>query len=145
MLKRIEAELKEAMKAGDKARVSTLRLLLAALKNEKIQAHRDLTEEEIEAVIRRGVKQRRDSIEQYERGGRPDLVAAEKAELEILSGYLARELSEGEIEAAVRQIIADKSLSSKKEVGIVMKEIMSRYRGAVDGRRAQQVAQRLLP
>jgi uncharacterized protein YqeY len=145
MLKRIEAELKEAMKAGDKARVSTLRLLLAALRNEKIQAHRDLTEEEIEAVIRRGVKQRRDSIEQYERGGRPDLVAAEKAELEILSGYLARELSEGEIEAAVRQIIADKSLSSKKEVGIVMKEIMSRYRGAVDGRRAQQVAQRLLP
>jgi len=145
MLRDIEADLKTAMKSADRPRVSTLRLLLAALKNEKIQAHRDLTEEEIEAVIRRGVKQRKDSMEQYDRGGRPDLVEAERAELEILSAYLPQELSDAEIEDAVRRIIAELSLSSRKEVGVVMKEMMARYRGRLDGRRAQETAKRLLP
>jgi uncharacterized protein YqeY len=145
MLKRIETDLKTAMKAGDKPRVSTLRLLLSALKNEKIQAHRELTDEEIEAVIRRGVKQRKDSIEQYAKGGRQDLVDAETAELAILQAYLPQDLSEMELESAVKGIIADRSLTSKKEVGAVMKEIMTRYKGKVDGRRAQEIAQRLLP
>lgn len=145
MLKKIDADLKDAMRAGAKAKVSTLRLLLAALKNEKIQAHRDLTDEEIEAVIRRGVKQRRDSIEQYARGGRNDLVEAEKTEMDILQGYLPQGMSEQELESAVKSIIVDRSLTSKKEVGAVMKELMTRYKGKVDGRRAQEIAQRLLP
>jgi len=145
MLKRIETDVKTAMKAGDKPRVSTLRLLLSALKNEKIQAHRELTDEEIEAVIRRGVKQRKDSIEQYAKGGRSDLVDAETAERDILQGYLPQGLSEQDLESAVKSIIADRSLTSRKEVGAVMKELMSRYKGKVDGRRAQEIAQRLLP
>ena len=145
MLKRIEEDLKAAMKAGDRVRVSTLRLLLAALKNEKIQAHRDLTEEEIEAVIRRAVKQRKDSIEQYGRGGREDLVASETAELGILEAYLPRNLTDGEIEEAIRRIIAERNLTSRKEVGVVMKELMLRYRGRADGKLSQTIAQRLLP
>ena len=145
MLKRIEGDLKAAMKSGDKPRVSTLRLLLSALKNEKIQAHRELTDEEIEAVIRRGAKQRRDSIEQYGRGGREDLVAAETAELQILEAYLPQGLTDADLESAVKTIISDRSLTSKKEVGAVMKELMVRYKGRVDGRRAQEIAQRLLP
>ena len=145
MLKKIENDVKDAMRAGDKPRVSTLRLLLSALKNEKIQAHRDLTDEEIEAVIRRGVKQRKDSIEQYAKGGRQDLVDAENAEMEILQGYLPQGLSELELETAVKSIIADRSITSRKEVGAVMKELMTRYKGKVDGRRAQEIAQRLLP
>ena len=145
MLKRIESDLKAAMKSGDKPRVSTLRLLLSALKNEKIQAHRELTDEEIEAVIRRGAKQRRDSIEQYGRGGREDLVAAETAELQILEAYLPQGLTDADLENAVKTIISDRSLTSKKEVGAVMKELMVRYKGRVDGRRAQEIAQRLLP
>lgn len=145
MLKRIEGDLKTAMKSGDKPRVSTLRLLLSALKNEKIQAHRELTDEEIEAVIRRGAKQRRDSIEQYGRGGREDLVAAETAELQILEAYLPQGLTDADLESAVKTIISDRSLTSKKEVGAVMKELMVRYKGRVDGRRAQEIAQRLLP
>ncbi len=144
MLKRIEGELKVAMKATEKAKVSTLRLLLAALKNEKIHAQRDLTDEEIEAVIRRGVKQRRDSIEQYGKGGRADLVAGEEVELAILQEYLPRGLGDQELEAAVKDIIASRSLASTKDVGVVMKEVMQRYRGRVDGRRAQEIAQRLL-
>lgn len=145
MLKRIDTDLKNAMRAGDKPKVSTLRLLLSVLKNEKIQAHRDLTDEEIEAAIRRGVKQRKDSIEQYAKGGRTDLVDAEKLEQEILQGYLPQDLSEQEIESAVKSIIADRSITSKKEMGAVMKELMVRYKGKVDGRRAQEIAHRLLP
>ena len=145
MLKRIDNDLKDAMRGGDKPKVSTLRLLLAALKNEKIQARRELTDEEIESVIRRGVKQRKDSIEQYAKGGRPDLVDAETVELEILNGYLPQGLSEQELESAVKGIIEERSLTSKKEVGAVMKELMTRYKGKVDGRRAQEIAQRLLP
>jgi uncharacterized protein YqeY len=145
MLKKIENDVKDAMRAGDKPRVSTLRLLLSALKNEKIQAHRDLTDEEIEAVIRRGVKQRKDSIEQYAKGGRQDLVDIEQAEMELLQTYLPQGPSEQELENAVKSIIADRSLTSKKERGTVMKELMTRYKGKIDGRQAQEIAQRLLP
>ena len=144
MLSRIENDLKTAVKGGEKRRVSTLRLLLAALKNERIQLQRDLTEEEIEAALRRAVKQRREAIEQYAKGGRPDLVAAETEELEILQAYLPQELSEGELESAIRGLVAEKSLSSPKDVGLVMKEVMARYRGRVDGKRAQEIARRLL-
>lgn len=144
MLSRIEADLKTALKAGEKRRVATLRLLLSALKNERIQAQRELTDEEIEAAIRRAVKQRREAIEQYERGGRRDLVDAEAEELEILQGYLPQELSHEEVERAVRDVLAEKRLSSVKDVGLVMKELMARYRGRIDGKRAQEIARRLL-
>ena len=144
MLSRIENDLKAAIKGGEKRRVSTLRLLLAALKNERIQLQRDLTEEEIEAALRRAVKQRREAIEQYAKGGRPDLVAAETEELAVLQAYLPQELSEGELEAAIRGLAAEKGLSSPKDVGLVMKEVMARYRGRVDGKKAQEIARRLL-
>ena len=145
MQSRIEADLKAAMKSGDKRRVATLRLLLASLKNEKIQAQRDLTDEEVESVLRRGVKQRKDSIEQYERGGRQDLVEAETEELAILEEYLPKGLSDAEAEAAIRAIIQEKGFPSAKDVGLVMKEVMARHRGRVDGKRAQEIARRLLP
>jgi hypothetical protein len=142
---RIEEDLKAAMKSGDKRRVATLRLLLSALKNEKIQAQRDLTGEEVEAVLRRAVKQRRDSIEQYARGGRQDLVDAETAELAILEEYLPKGLTEAEIEAELRTIIQEKGFTSAKDVGLAMKEVMARHRGRVDGKKAQEIARRLLP
>ena len=144
MLSRLENDLKAAIKGGEKRRVSTLRLLLAALKNERIQLQRELTDEEIEAAIRRAVKQRREAIEQYEKGGRPDLVAAETEELAVLQAYLPQELSEAEVESAVRAVAAEKNLTSAKDVGLVMKELMARYRGRVDGRKAQEIARRVL-
>jgi uncharacterized protein len=142
---RIEQDLKTAMKSGDKRRVGTLRLLLSTLKNEKIQSQRDLTAEEVEAVLRRSVKQRKDSIEQYGRGGRQDLVDAETEELAILEGYLPKGLSEAEIESALKDVIREKGFSSSKDVGLAMKELMARHRGRVDGKQAQEVARRLLP
>ena len=145
MQSRIEEDLKTAMKSGEKRRVATLRLLLAAVKNERIQAQRELTDEDVEAVIRRAVKQRRDSIEQYGKGGRQDLVDAETEELAILEGYLPQGMSDTEIEAALRAVIVERGLSSSRDVGLAMKELMARHKGRVDGKQAQTIARRLLP
>jgi uncharacterized protein len=140
-----EDDLKAAMKAGDKRKVATLRLLISALKNERIQAGKDLTADEIAAVLRKAVKQRKDSIEQYAKGGRQDLVEAETAELAILERYLPQGLSDEELEREIRAVVAEKGFSSARDVGLVMKEMMARHRGKVDGRRAQEIARRLLP
>ena len=145
MQSRIEEDLKKAMKAGEKRRVGTLRLLLANLKNERIQAQRELTSEDVEAVLRRAVKQRKDSIEQYAKGNRQDLVDAETEELGILEAYLPKGLADAEIEAALRDVIAEKGLSSSRDVGLAMKELMARHKGRVDGKQAQAIARRLLP
>ncbi|MEX0880489.1 MAG: GatB/YqeY domain-containing protein [Thermoanaerobaculia bacterium] len=145
MQARIEEDLKSAMKRGDKRRVATLRLMLAALKNEKIQAQRALTDEEVESVLRRAVKQRKDSIEQYARGGRQDLVQAEGEELAIIEEYLPKGLSDAELEAAIQGVIAEKGFSSSKDIGLAMKELMARHKGRVDGKKAQEVVRRLLP
>ena len=142
---RFEEDLKAAMKSGDKRRVGTLRLVLAGLKNERIQAGRELTAEEVEAALRRAVKQRKDSIEQYGKGGRQDLVTAETEELAIIEGYLPKGLTDAEIEQELKAVIAEKGLSSSKDVGLVMKELMARHKGRVDGKKAQEIARRLLP
>jgi uncharacterized protein len=142
---RIEGDLKAAMKAGDKRRVATLRLLLSVLKNEKIQSQRDLSAEEVEAALRRSVKQRKDSIEQFTRGGRRDLVDAETEELAILESYLPKGLSASEVEDALKDVIREKGLSSARDVGLAMKELMARHKGRVDGKQAQEIARRLLP
>jgi uncharacterized protein YqeY len=145
MQARIESDLKAAMKSGDKRRVGTLRLVLSALKNEKINAQRDLTAEESEAVLRRAVKQRKESIEVYEKTGRPDLAASEKEELAILDSYLPQAMPDAELEDTLRAIIAEKGFTSGKDVGLLMKELMARHRGRADGKRAQEMARKLLP
>ena len=145
MQKRIEQDLKTAMKSGDKRRVSTLRLLLSVLKNERISSQRELTGEEAEAVIRRAVKQRKEAIEIYDRTGRADLAGAEKEELVILEAYLPQAMSEADLETTIREIISEKGFSSAKDVGKLMKELMATHRGRVDGKRAQEIARKLLP
>ena len=145
MQARIEQDLKAAMKSGDKRRVSTLRLLLSALKNEKINSQRELTDEEAEAIIRRAVKQRKESIEVYERTARADLAAGEKEELAILEAYLPQAMSDAELEETIRGIVKEKGFSSGKDVGLLMKELMARHRGRADGKRAQEIARKLLP
>jgi uncharacterized protein YqeY len=140
----IESDLKQALKAGEKRRVATLRLLLSAFQNERIHAGRELTVEEAEAVVRRAVKQRREAIEQYTRGNREDLARGESEELAILEAYLPAGLTEEEVEAAIRDIIREKGYSTARDAGLVMKELMGLHRGRVDGKRAQEIARRLL-
>ena len=141
----VRADLTESMKARSAERTSVLRMLQAAIKNEQINVQHELADEEVLTVIRKAVKQRQDSIEQYTNGNRPDLASKEASELEILRTYLPPELSDDEIESGVREIIASTGAQSKKDMGKVMKEATARYKGRADGKKIQEIVSRLLP
>ena len=141
----VRADLTESMKARSAERTSVLRMLQAAIKNEQINVQHELSDEEVMTVIRKAVKQRHDSIEQYTKGNRPDLAAKEQSELEILKTYMPPELTDEEIESGVREIIASTGAQSKKDMGKVMKEATARFKGGVDGKKIQEIVQRLLP
>lgn len=142
---KIRADLTESMKARDAPRTSTLRMLQASIKNDQIEKRQDLTDEEVQAVLHRAVKQRQDSIEQFTKGNRKDLADKEAAELEMLQAYLPQQLSEEDTERIVVEIVAEIGAESKKDSGRVMKEIMARHRGKVDGRKVQEIVGRILP
>lgn len=144
LTERIRADLTAAMKARDAARLSTLRLVQSALKNEQIEKGHELSDEEAEAVLRRALKQRQDSVEQYRKGSREDLAAKEEAEIVILQEYLPQMLSEAETERIVDETIASTGAASKKEMGKVMKEIMAAHKGRVDGKVVQAILGRKL-
>ncbi len=141
----VRADLTESMKARSAERTSVLRMLQAAIKNEQINVQHELSDEEVMTVLRKAVKQRQDSIEQYTKGNRPDLAAKEESELQILKTYLPPELSDDEIESGVREIIASTGAQSKKDMGKVMKEATARYKGRADGKKIQEIVSRLLP
>jgi uncharacterized protein YqeY len=145
LTEQIRADLTESMKARTADRTSTLRMLQAALKNEQIDAGHELSDEEAMAVIRKAVKQRHDSIEQYTKGNRADLAAKEAAEIEILKTYMPPELSDAELESGLRDIIASTGAQSKKDLGKVMKEATARYKGRAEGKKIQEIVSRLLP
>lgn len=133
--KRLDDDLKSAMKGGNKEKVSVLRFLLSNLKNRRIEKGRDavLTDEEIVQVIMTSIKQRRDAIEQFGRGGRHDLVQKEETELGILQSYLPRQLSEEELVETIRQVIAETGAVGPKDIGKVMKAVMAAVSGRAEG------------
>ena len=141
----IRADMTQSMKAREAERLSTLRMLQAAVKNEQIERGRELADEEALVLIRKAVKQRLDSIDQYTKGNRSDLADKEKRELEILKTYLPPELSEQELETGLREIVAATGASSKKDLGKVMKEATARFKGRADGKTIQEIVSRLLP
>jgi uncharacterized protein YqeY len=145
LAEKVRTDMTEAMKAQDKERLSTLRMLQSALKNEQINVGHELSDEEAMSVIRKAVKQRLDSIEQYANAGRTELADKERAEMDLLKTYLPAELSEAEVEAGLREIIASTGAQSKKDMGKVMKEATARFKGRVDGKKIQELVQRLLP
>jgi uncharacterized protein YqeY len=141
----IRTDMTSAMKEQAKERLSTLRMLQSAIKNEQINAGRELSDEEAMTVIRKAVKQRQDSIEQYTKGNRPELAEKERSEMEILKTYLPPELTDEELENGIREIVASTGAQSKKDMGKVMKEATARYKGRVDGKKVQEIVARLLP
>ncbi|HEU4521101.1 MAG TPA: GatB/YqeY domain-containing protein [Thermoanaerobaculia bacterium] len=145
LTEQIRADLTESMKARTADRTSTLRMLQSALKNEQINAGHELSDEEAMSVIRKAVKQRHDSIEQFTKAGRNELAAKEQAELETLKTYLPAELSEEELEAGLREIITSTGATSKKDLGKVMKEATARFKGRAEGKQIQTIVSRLLP
>ena len=145
LTEQVRADLTVSMKARTAERTSTLRMLQAAIKNEQINVGHELSDEEAMSVIRKGIKQRQDSVEQYTKGNRPELAAKEQAEIEILKGYMPPELSDAELESGLREIIASTGAQSKKDMGKVMKEATGRYKGRAEGRKIQEIVSRLLP
>lgn len=142
---KVRADMTEAMKAQEKERLSTLRMLQSALKNEQINLGHELSDEEAMIVIRKAMKQRQDSIEQFTNAGRTEMAEKERVEMELLKTYLPAELSAEELESGIREIIASTGAQSKKDMGKVMKEATARFKGRADGRKVQEVVSRLLP
>jgi len=145
LTERIRADLTESMKARNAEKTSTLRMLQSAFKYEQIEAGHELSDEEAMVVIRKAVKQRQDSIEQYTKGNRPELAAKEQSEMELLKTYLQPELDDAELESGLREIVASTGAQSKKDMGKVMKEATARFKGRADGRKIQEIVSRLLP
>ncbi len=143
---RIDQDLKEAMRSGDKARKMALRSLKTAILNaEKAgKAAHELTDQEILSVIMKEVKQRRDSVEEYRKGGREDLVAEEEAEMRVLEAYLPRMMTEEEIRAKAAEVIAGVGAQGPRDIGKVMKPLMAELRGKADGSLVNKVVRELL-
>jgi len=144
MLKQIQTDMKQALKAGEKQRLSTLRMLLAALQNESIEKRTELADEEIFTVIQREIKQRKNSIMEFKKGNREDLVQETELEITILTAYLPQQLSDEELEALVKQAITEANASSAKELGQVMGKLMPLIKGKAAGTRVQAIAKKLL-
>jgi len=129
---RITDDMKDAMRAKDTARLSAIRLLLAAIKQREVDERKELADAEVLAVIERMIKQRRDSIAQFEAGRREDLAAVERAELAVISAYLPQQLSEAEIDALVTEAIAATGAAGAAGIGKVMALLKPRLAGRAD-------------
>jgi uncharacterized protein len=144
---RIDSDLTEAMRARDTAKLGVLRMLKSALKYAAIAksgAEAELSDAEAGQVIRKQVKQRQDSIESFEKGGRTELANKEKEELSILNAYLPQAMSADEVEKTVREAIAEVGATSKAQMGAVMKAVQAKVAGRVDGKTlSQEVSRRL--
>jgi len=143
---RVAEEMKQAMKAGDKLRLSTIRMIRSALKNKEIELRKKLEDEEIAKVIQAMVRKGEESVEQFQAGGRTDLVDKEKKEIEILKSFLPQPLSQEEILKIIDQSIQETQASSPKDIGKVMKSVMPKIGGKADGKLINQlVKERLSP
>lgn len=143
---RLTEDMKAAMKAGPagKVRLDTIRFLKAALKNVEIDKKASLTDEDVLGVITKQVKQLKDSIEEFEKAGRTDLVDKAKAEVEVLSGYLPAQMSADEVRDLARQIVAEVGAQGPKDMGKVMGPLVTRTKGRADGKLVQQIVKELL-
>ena len=145
---RIDSDLKEAMKAKDAGRLNVVRMLKSALKNAAIEKggiSAQLDDSEAIAVVRKQAKQRQDSIEGFEKGGRIDLAAKEREELAILGKYLPQQLNSEELTKLVAEAIAEAGATSKAQMGAVMKVVQAKAAGRADGKALSQEVQRQLP
>ena len=138
IFERLDAELREALKSGDKLKLSVVRMIKASLKNKEIDKTGKLTAEEIISVLSTMVKQRRESMEQFSTAGRTDLVEKEKAELEIIQSYLPKQLSQQEIDDIILSAIRECKASSAAEMGMVMKLVSPKIKGVADGKAVNQ-------
>lgn len=142
---KIEADIKAAMLARNEVARDTLRLVINDVKKGEEDKGRAATEEDVLAALSGGAKRRQESIDQFDRAGRKDLADRERAELAVISAYLPKQMDEAQARKLVGDLIAELKLTSKKDVGALMKGLMAKHKGAVDGKLAQRLAMELLP
>jgi len=144
-IEKIDSDLKKAIKEKDAPRLSVLRLLKTAISNKMIELKVDkLEDNDIITLIRKDIKRHQDSIEQFKKGGRGDLVKKEGEELEVLKSYLPKEASPEEIKEIVKKVIEETNSSGKKDFGKVMKATMERLKGSSDGKTVSSIVNELL-
>jgi len=141
---RIQDDLKSALRAGDAVTKDTLRMVIAAIKNRRIELGEPLDEAAETEVLMKAVKSREDSVAQYTAAKREDLAARERAEIEVIRRYLPEQLSPEAVRELVEATIRSLAVTSKKDLGRVMKAILAEHRGKVDGKAVQSIANELL-
>ncbi|MEK6689994.1 MAG: GatB/YqeY domain-containing protein [Nitrospirota bacterium] len=141
---RFSSELKDSLKAGDRLKLSTIRLIMASLKNREIEKRGSLSEEEIIDLLVSLSKQRKESIEEFKKGGRQDLVDKETEELKIIESYLPQQLTPEEIKKIIGETITETGASGSKDIGKVMKVLMPKVKGRADGKLVNEMVKELL-
>ncbi len=144
LLKRFDDDLKEALKASNARKVSVLRMVKAALKNRQIEKGGELADEEIVTVLATMIKRGRESVEQFTRGGRLDLVRNEEAEMAVLQSYMPPQLSNDEIDGIISGAIRESSAKGPQDMGKVMRILMPRVKGVADGKYVNQRVKEML-
>ena len=142
---KLMADMKDAMKAHNMQTVNAVRGVIAKVKDLTVNAGKEITDDVVLAVVAKGVKQREESIAQFESAGRAELAAGEKTELEFLKGYLPAQLSDAEVTEVVKATVAELGATSKKDMGRVMKEVMARVKGQADGKLVSKLVGAALP
>ena len=141
---KIQKDMYSAMKSGEKEKANTLRTVISKLKDKQIEKRDDLSEEEEIKILQTLVKQRKESIELYEKGGRNELVAIEKQEMDIINSYLPKMMSEDAIKDIVKNVIDSTGASTMSDMGKVMPEVMRQGKGLIDGKTAQKFVSEML-
>ena len=144
LYKQIQNDMYNAMKSGNKEDANTLRTTLAKVKDKVIEKRQDLSKEEEVKILQILVKQRKESIELYEKGGRNELVETEQKELEIINNYLPKMMDESDIKSIVKTVIDEVGATSMADMGKIMPEVMKRGKGLIDGKSAQKFVQELI-
>ncbi len=144
LLDKIRHDLKEALKKGEKGKVSALRMVLSAIKNKEIEKKGSLDDGEVVRVVQGLVRQSRDAIEQFQKGERKDLVAKEEAFVSFCETYLPAQLSEEEVETIIRSVIEEVGAVGVKDMGKVMKNVMPKIAGRADGKAVNQKVRAIL-
>jgi len=144
MKKRFQDDMRAAMKSGDKEKLSTLRMLISAVQYEEVARDKPLEEADFVAILQREVKKRNEAAEAFRTGGREEDALKEEREAVILKAYLPQQMTEAELREAIQAVIAEKGLTGKAQMGMLMKEMMARHKGKTDGKTVQTLAAELL-
>jgi uncharacterized protein YqeY len=141
---KLSDDLKNALKSGNKEKLSVLRMIKAAMQNREIEKKASLTDEDIYRILQTHIRQRKDSIEQFSKGGRQDLVDKETRELSIIQSYLPLQLSEEELKEIIQDAVRETNANSMKDLGRVIKFVMEKVKGQVDGKLVNQLVKDVL-